>query len=84
MIRFAKFLDKQFKVKNDEMGVPSIIIVDGKEKSLVLSVDRHYMLIAMSKFLSVKLVLTDDMSKVESNAYIDGKYKEYMDFVMNL
>ena len=84
MNRFAKFLEKQFKVEKDKLGIPSIIIVEGVERSLVQSIDRKSMLRVMSHFLNEVVALSYEKSNEEAQKYIDLKYQEYMDFVMKL
>ena len=84
MNRFGKFLVKKFKVVEDSMGIPSIINVAGVDKSLVVSLDRVKMKGAMMKFLVEKVALTDEQAMKEAENYVEDKYKEYMDFVMNL
>ncbi len=84
MNRLEKHLEKQFKVENDKMGIPSIIVVDGVEQSLVQSIDRKRMLNAMKNYLKSMLALQEDMSTKIATDYLDRKYKEYMDFVLSL
>jgi hypothetical protein len=84
MNRLEKHLESQFKVENDDMGIPSIIVVDGKVQSLVQSIDRKQMLFAMKKYLLGMLALQEDMASKIANDYLDRKYKEYMDYVLNL
>jgi hypothetical protein len=84
MNRFAKFLEKKFKVIDDKMGIPSIINVDGSEKSLVVSLDRVRMKAAMMKFLVEKVALQDSDAMNEAENYVETRYKEYMDFVMKM
>lgn len=84
MNRLEKHLESQFKVENDDMGIPSIIVVDGKVQSLVQSIDRKHMLHAMKKYLLGMLALQEDMASKIANDYLDRKYKEYMDYVLNL
>ena len=84
MSRFAKFLAKRFKVIEDSMGIPSIINVDGFDKSLVLSFDRVRMKHAMIYFLVEKVALTESDAMVQAEIYVENRYKEYMDFVMKM
>jgi len=84
MSRFAKFLAKRFKVIEDSMGIPSIINVDGFDKSLVLSLDRVRMKHAMIYFLVEKVALTESDAMVQAEIYVENRYKEYMDFVMKM
>jgi hypothetical protein len=84
MSRFAKFLEKKFKVQSDNMGIPSIIIVDGEEQNLIQSIDRKRMLSSMTLYLINTAALPEDMAKQTANDFLDTKYKEYMDFVMKL
>jgi hypothetical protein len=84
MSRFAKFLEKRFKTKEDSMGIPSIIIVEGAEQNLVQSIDRNKMKNSMMNFLMKKVALSSENAKNESESYIETKYKEYMEFVMKL
>lgn len=84
MSKFAKFLDKRFETKEDSMGIPSIIIVEGTEQHLVQSLDRVRMKTAMRNFLVEKVALSDENARKESESYVESKYKEYMDFVMKL
>tara|TARA_B110000211_G_C13772454_1_gene418118 strand:- start:9 stop:263 length:255 start_codon:yes stop_codon:yes gene_type:complete len=84
MNRFAKFLEKKFKVVEDTMGIPSIINVDGSERSLVVSLDRVRMKSAMMQFLVEKVALQDSDATAEAENYVERRYKEYMEFVMKL
>jgi hypothetical protein len=84
MNRLEKYLENEFKVENDNMGIPSIIMVDGNEKSLVQSYDRKHMRFAMIKYLEEMLALQNDMATKIADDYLEKKYKEYMDFVLSL
>ena len=84
MSRFAKFLDKRFKTKEDDLGAPSIIIVEGVEKNVVMSLDRVRMKTAMVKFLIEKMALSNEMASKEADEYVEGKYKVYKEFILNL
>lgn len=84
MNKLEKHLELQFKVENDDMGIPSIILVDGKVQSLVQSIDRKQTLFVMKKYLLGMLALQEDMASKIANDYLDRKYKEYMDYVLNL
>ena len=84
MNRFAKFLTKRFKVKEDSMGIPSIINVDGYDQSLVFSLDRVRIKKAMINFLVEKVALTESDAMGQAEIYVENRYKEYMDFVMKM
>jgi hypothetical protein len=84
MNRLEKYLENEFKVENDKMGIPSIIMVDGDQKSLVQSIDRNRMRFAMIKYLEEMLALQNDMATKIADDYLEKKYKEYMDFVLSL
>jgi hypothetical protein len=84
MNKLEKYLEKQFKVENDKLGIPSIIIVEGVERSLVQSIDRKRMFDVMKRYLIDMLALSEEKGAEITNGYIDRKYKEYMDFVLNL
>jgi hypothetical protein len=84
MSRFAKFLDKRFKTKEDDLGAPSIIIVEGVEKNVVMSLDRVRMKTAMVKFLIEKMALSNEMASKEADEYVEEKYKVYKEFILNL
>jgi hypothetical protein len=84
MSKFSKFLEKRFKTKQDSMGIPSIIVVEGVDQHLVQSIDRNIMKSVMVKFLMDKVALTDEIAVNEAESYIDSRYKEYMNFVMSL
>jgi hypothetical protein len=84
MNRLEKYLEKQFKVENDKLGIPSIIIVEGVERSLVQSIDRKRMFDVMKRYLMDTLALTEEMGIEITESFLDRKYCEYMDFVMKM
>ena len=62
MDRFTKFLEKRFKLENDDMGIPSIIIIGGVNMSLTQSIDRKRILTDMRDDLIDYMVLPKDMA----------------------
>lgn len=84
MNKILVFLEKKFKTQNDKMGIPSIILINGVEKSLIHSIDRKKIVTEMKIFLMDYLVLTEDVAKTISTNYLENKYKEYRNYVLNL
>ena len=83
MNKVERFLNSIYPVKTDQYGVPSIIVVEGVEKTLVQSIDRKGMLTTLSKSLISKMGFSVEESKKLSQNYLDTKYGEYVKFLLN-
>lgn len=84
MSNIDKYLTKKFKVENDKLSIPSIIVIEGVERSLVQSMDRTHILRHMTKYLIDVVAIPKEMAETMAKKYLDSKYQEYINKVLSL
>jgi len=81
---FIKYINVAYPIVEDEMGLPSTVLVDGHKYKLTCSIDRHHFRKVISKYLKEKHFFSDETAQQGGELYCETKYNEYKKAVLNL
>jgi hypothetical protein len=81
---FIKYINVVYPIVKDEMGLPSMVLIDGLRLKLNCSIDRHHFRKVISKYLKEKHFFSDETAQQGGELYCETKYNEYKEVVLNL
>jgi hypothetical protein len=81
---FIKYINAVYPIVEDEMGLPSIVLIDGYKYKLTCSIDRYHFRKVITKYLKEKHFFSDETAQKGGELYCETKYNEYKEVVLNL
>ncbi len=84
MNTIIKYVDRSYPILDDEMGLPSMIIIDGTKYKLTCSIDRHHFRKIIESCLIKEHMFSVEDARQMSELYCEKKYDDYKKVVLQL